>query len=456
MRRTQAKDFLNWHGLNRLAGAFARVLAVGTMAVLVSANSWGVARTLYSFKGGNDAGLPHGGLTMDSAGNLYGTTQFGGGSANCGSNGDITGCGAVFELLKNANGRYQEKVLYAFQGGNDGADPYAEVTLDSAGNLYGTTLQGGGSSNCPPGCGIVFKLTKGSNGAWSETILHAFQGGPTDGAGPGGKLIFDSQGNLYGTTLYGGVAFCTLEGCGSIFELSPTASGPWTETLLYVFAGTADGGVPAGSLIVDEAGNFFGTTTSGAGTIFELSPAVGGYALATLYAFDGSNLSTTGSIPEGGVVRDSAGNLFGTTLCGGMKVRPSGYSPCTYGFGTVFALYAPVGGNGWQHVVLTTFVGSKNASYPAGSLIIGQDGTLWGTTYYGGAPQGVGGGTTFGIVPNAGGTWAERIVARFPGLVVGGGNDAYAGVVQDSAGHLYGTTWAGGKNGFGTVYEITP
>jgi uncharacterized repeat protein (TIGR03803 family) len=139
-----------------------------------------------------------------------------------------------------------------------------------------------------------------------------------------------------------------------------------------------------------------------------------------------------------------------------MKVRPSGYSPCLYGFGTVFALYASVGGSGWQHVVLTTFVGSKNASYPEGSLVIGLDGTLWGTTYYGGGSEGIGGRTTFGIVPNDDGTWGERIVARFPGLVVSGGDAAYAGVVQDSAGHLYGTTWGGGKNSFGTVYEVTP
>ena len=451
MRSTQANDFLT-----RLRGALLRTLAVSAMTLVVMANGWAAARTIYSFKGGNDARLPHGALTMDSTGNLYGTTQYGGASANCGSDGTFSGCGAVFELLKNANGSYQEKVLYAFQGGNDGAVPYAEVTLDTAGNLYGTTLQGGGSSNCPAGCGIVFKLTKGSTGAWSETILHAFQGAPTDGGGPGGKLILDSHGNLYGTTLYGGIAFCTLEGCGTIFELSPTASGPWTETPLHVFAGTTDGGVPAGSLIVDEAGNFFGTTSSASGTVFELSPSAAGYTLETLYAFDGSVLSTTGSIPEGGVVRDGAGNLYGTTLCGGMKIRPSGYSPCTYGFGTVFALYAPAGGNGWQHVVLTTFVGSKNASYPEGSLIIGLDGTLWGATYYGGAPQGIGGGTTFGIVPNNNGTWSERIVARFPGLVVGGGDAAYAGVVQDSAGHLYGTTWGGGKNGFGTVQEVTP
>jgi uncharacterized repeat protein (TIGR03803 family) len=428
------------------------------MTLLVSANSWGVARTLYSFKGGNDAGLPHGGLTMDSAGNLYGTTQFGGGSANCGSNGDITGCGAVFELVKNANGSYQEKVLYAFQGGNDGADPYAEVTLDSAGNLYGTTLQGGGSSNCPAACGIVFKLTKGSNGAWGETILHAFQGAPTDGWGPEGKLILDSQGNLYGTTFYGGVGPCYLgAGCGIIFELSPTASGPWTETLLYAFTGTTDGGTPEGSLVMDEDGNFFGTTSgASAGTVFELSPSAAGWTLATLFTFDGSRNSATGSYPEGGVVRDGAGNLYGTTSCGGLKLIPTGWSPCRYGFGTVFALYPPNNGGAWQEQVLMKFAGTKNASYPMSGLIIGLDGTLWGTTYYGGASQGVGGGTTFGIVPNDDGTWSERIVARFPGLVVGGGDTAYAGVVQDSVGHLYGTTWGGGKYSSGTVYEVTP
>jgi uncharacterized repeat protein (TIGR03803 family) len=224
MRRTQANAFLNW-----LGGALARVLAVGTMTLVVLANGWATARTLYSFQGGSDGQLPHAGLTIDSAGNIYGTTEFGGGSANCGSNGYISGCGTAFELLKNANGSYQEKVLHAFQGGNDGFGPFAEVTMDAAGNLYGTTINGGGSSNCSNGCGTVFKLTKGSKGAWSETIRHAFQGAPADGQGPGGKLILDSQGNLYGTTFYGGGGACYSQGCGFVFELSPTASGPWWE-----------------------------------------------------------------------------------------------------------------------------------------------------------------------------------------------------------------------------------
>ena len=453
MRRTQGNDFLNW-----LGGALARVLAVSMMTVVVLANGWATTRTLYSFQGGKDGQLPHADLTIDSAGNLYGTTEYGGGSTNCGSSGYISGCGTVFELVKNANGSYQEKVLYAFQGGNDGFSPYAGVTLDAAGNLYGTAIDGGGSSNCPNGCGIVFKLTKGSNGAWSETILHAFQGAPADGQGPGGKLILDSQGNLYGTTFYGGGGACYTAGCGFIFELSPTASGPWTETLLYGFTGTSDGGVPAGSLIRDEAGNFFGTTSGGgpAGTVFELSPSGGGWTLTTLFTFDNSLGSTTGSYPDGGVVRDGAGNLYGTTSCGGLRVVPTGWSPCRFGYGTLFALYAPVGGGAWQEQVLVKFTGTKNASYPDTPLIIGTDGTLWGTTYYGGDPQGTGGGTTFGLVPNIDGSWSQRIVARFPGLNTAGGLTPYAGVVQDTAGHLYGTTYQGSKNASGIVYEVSP
>src|SRR5258708_27455562 len=147
-----------------------------------------------------------------------------GGSANSGT---------VFELSKNADGSWTETVLYSFQGGSDGFNPWAGLTFDAAGNLYGTTLGGGGSANCGSGgCGTVFKLTKGSSGTWTESILYAFQGG-SDAAAPANPLIFDAQGNIYGTTLYGGPTLCNT-GCGVLYEATPTASGPGTETLRHI------------------------------------------------------------------------------------------------------------------------------------------------------------------------------------------------------------------------------
>ena len=454
MRKIRATSFQK-----RFAGVLTRVLAVSAMTLLALTHASAVAKTLYSFQGGNDGRLPHGGLVADSAGNLYGTTQYGGGSPNCGdSSSTLSGCGTVYELVKQPNGTYKESVLYAFQGGSDGNSPWAQVTLGADGSIYGTTLTGGGITlPCPTGCGTVFKLTKGSNGAWTETILHLFLGGAVDGQGPSGNLILDAQGNLYGTTFYGVAAPCSIEGCGVVFELSPTASGPWTETILHAFTGLGDGGIPAGSLITDPSGNLYGTTQTGgngAGTVFELSPSASGWTLSTLTAFDGTFNSTTGQTPLGGVVRDAAGDLYGTTLCGGVHTRPTGFTPCSDGFGTVFVLYPPdSGGVRLLHTIID-LKGARNAVYPDTAVIFGRDGILWGTTYLEGSPQGTGSGTTFGMVPNDDGTWGQRIVARFPGLGAGGGVSPFAGVFQDSAGNLYGTTWEGGKNGFGTVYEI--
>ncbi len=449
-----------------LGSALLRAIAIGTMTLFTLTSVWASQKTIYNFKAGSDGSLPYGSLISDSAGNLYGTTGSGGGAAACGTTDQgVTGCGTVFELVKNANGSYQEQVLYRFQGGNDGIQPRAGLTTDAAGNLYGTTIGGGGSLNCFNGCGTVFKLTKGSNGQWTESVLYAFQGPAAgDGQGPQGELIHDAQGNLYGTTAYGGstVLECN-EGCGLIFKLTPTSSGPWTESIIYAFTANGDGGIPAGHLAVDASGNLYGTTaitndkeTIG-GTVFELSPTAGGiWTLNTLFTFSPLRTATTGVTPTGGVILDAEGNLYGATLCGGSGVRSIGWSPCTYnyGYGNVFKL-SPGTSGVWTEQVLYTFFSLENAVYPDTPLVFDPAGNLYGTTFYGGTAN-AGEGTVFELMPTTSGEWTEKLPARFNGNMIIEGRQPYASVMIDGSGNLFGTTYAGGKTGYGVVYEVTP
>lgn len=201
-----------------------------------------------------------------------------------------------------------EQVLYNFKGGSDGAEPDASLVFDGAGNLYGTTYYGGAN-----GSGTVFELTP-SKAGWTETVLHSFTG--SDGALPSAGLILDGGGNLYGTTQAGGAA-----GFGVVFELSPSRAG-WTETVLYSFTGGNDGRGPVGGVVFDSGGNLYGTTSGGGypiggGTVFELTPSGGGWTENILYAFNASNGAPNGSGLHAGVVFDRAGNLYGTTVFGG-------------------------------------------------------------------------------------------------------------------------------------------
>jgi len=281
-----------------------------------SGGNW-TEKDLYSFKGDKDGGNPFGGLIFDGAGTLYGTTEFGG-STGCGS-----ACGTVFEVMPSANGPWVETVLYQFTGGSDGGSPAAGLVFDEAGNLYGTTEYGGEPDfECASGCGTVFKLSPGSAGGWTETVLHQFTGYTGDGAFPAAGLILDSSGNLYGTTTYGGTHTldCSI-GCGAVFELSP-ASGGWTESTLSKFTG-GNGFYPLAGVILDSGGNLYGTSEGGLydteGTVFELSPISGGWSQAILHVFPfpiPGDLD--GLFPEGGVILDHAGNLYGTTIGGGV------------------------------------------------------------------------------------------------------------------------------------------
>jgi uncharacterized repeat protein (TIGR03803 family) len=258
-----------------------------------------------------------------------------------------------------------ESVLYNFTGGNDGNDPAGGLIADASGNLYGVTLAGGNLSDCnEAGCGTVFKVAPDG----TETVLHAFQG--SDGREPQGTLIMDADGNLYGTTAAGGnMEDCADIGCGTVFEVAPDG----TETVLYAFKGS-DGQSPVGGVIADSAGNLYGTTlyggTMGSGTAFELMPDGTETVLHSFLLSDGDGVN-----PEAGLVMDDRGNLYGTTSGGGCCCKRTG---C----GTVFKV-AP----GGTETILYTFRPGGHGSHPTAALLAGKHGLLYGTTPDGGAKQ---------------------------------------------------------------------
>ena len=252
----------------RLSIGLRTALVIFTVTLLVTsgwaATNW-MEKVLHSFNNnGTDGYEPYfGSLIFDAAGKLYGTTTTGG----------TSGDGTVFELTPTGGGGWTEQVLYSFGNTPDGAYANAVPIFDAAGNLYGTTSEGGTNRD-----GTVFELMPAGGGSWTETLLHSFNNNGTDGFLPNAGLIFDAAGNLYGTTYYGGAGGgCQPNGCGTVVELTPTAGGGWTEQVLFSFNGT-DGAIPVAGLIFDATGKVYGTTTEGgtlnAGTVFELTPEV--------------------------------------------------------------------------------------------------------------------------------------------------------------------------------------
>ena len=327
----------------------------------------------FSYDMGNGGALPAAGVILGSDGALYGTT----------SNNGAYGHGVVFQLTRGTDGKWTEKVLCNFRDPKDGVAPFAVLTVDSAGNLYGTTIAGGSD-----GYGTVFQLTPGAGGKWTEKALHSFRG--TDGRGPFGGLIFDASGNLYGTTSSGGANPGCLKynaSCGTVFQLTPGKDGKWTEKVLHTFGKGNDGATPDGSLILDAAGNLFGTTYyggNGNGTVFQLAAANGKWTEKVLYSFCSVSGCTDGVNPYSGLVFDSARNLYGTTVVGGAA-----------GDGVVFKLTAAAGGK-WSEKVLHSFRGGEDGAYPVGGLTFDATGHLYGTTEGGGM---TGNGTVFEITP---------------------------------------------------------
>jgi uncharacterized repeat protein (TIGR03803 family) len=322
------------------SGSCFGVPACGTV---FKVDSTGKETTIYSFLGGTDASHPEGNLIFDAAGNLYGTTR----DAEYTSCGTLPGCGTVFKL--DATGK--DSLLHIFTGSPDGRDPFFSGLFRGAkGNLYGTTYNGG-NSNCTNGCGTVVKLDASGN----QTVLYRFTGG-ADGANPASGVIGDGAGNLYGTTHNGGNLNCgVVIGCGTIFKLDKTGK----ETVLYTFTGGADGCCSYAGLIRDAAGNFYGTTGA---TVFKLDKTG---KLTVLYTFTGG---VDGGTSFASVIRDAAGNLYGTTYFGG-----------SYNHGTVFKLDTT-----GKESVLHSFTGGPDGSNPDSNLVMDAAGNLYGTTYNGG------------------------------------------------------------------------
>ena len=282
---------------------------------------------LHHFAGYPSDGASPKDLVADAAGNLYGITTAGGGNA-CGVD-DTFGCGTVFKLTPNPDGTYSESVLYNFTGGSDGQYPFGGLIADAAGNLYGTTFYGGGSGCDGSGCGTVFELKLNPDGTYTERMLHSFIG-DRDGAGPAAGLLTDAVGNLYGTTSEGGGSHACLTGCGTVFTLTPNLDGTYSESVLHRFSAN-DGQAPYAGLIADAAGNLYGTTYTGGpigsvcawcGTVFRLTPTG---TLSVLHNFTG--YPSDGANPATGLIADAAGNLYGTTSQGGNN-----------NYGTVFKL----------------------------------------------------------------------------------------------------------------------
>ena len=365
---------------------------------------------LHTFTGAPDGAVPVAGLVQDPAGNLYGTTQQGGITGGVCGNSGLNGCGTVFKVDPSGN----ERVLYKFTGGTDGQFPSAGLVMDAAGNLYGTTQYGGPvTAACGIGCGTVFKLDPFG----TLTPLHS--------VGSSGGLVIDGAGILYGSTTEG------------IFKLDP-ATGTFT-----ILDGSASSGA---TLALDPAGNLYGTKEEGGltnsvclnnscGTVFELDTTD---TYSTLYSFTG--LGDDGYNPVAGVTLDPAGNLYGTTPYGGIPNCTAG-NHSSVGCGIVFKLS--------PSKVERVFSLINGGDHPVAGLVLDAAGNLYGTTEFRG-PAADSLGTVFKMTPSG----VETVLYIFTG--VPDGHDPVAGLVLDASGNLYGTAEFGGVSGMGTVFKINP
>jgi uncharacterized repeat protein (TIGR03803 family) len=380
---------------------------------------------LYDFVGSDGEG-PYAGLVRDPAGNLYGATSQGG-TGQCRSYVG-SGCGVVFKL--DTAGR--EFVLYSFTG-VDGNGPNG-VIRDARGNFYGTTYAGGsGPCNFGNGCGTVFRL----DARGKETLLYSFTGG-ADGAFPFAGVILDAKGNIYGTTANGGdLGGCNGVGCGVVFKVDTNGS----ETVLYSFTGgTADGCNPAGA-VLRHMGNLYGTTygcgASGYGTVFKVDTS--GTEII-LHSFAGG--ATDGAEPYAGLVRDTEGVLYGTTVRGG---GTGCYDK--FGCGTVFKVNKT-----GREIVLHSFAGgATDGEYPYAGVILDAKGNLYGDTFQGGPSNW---GTVFKVNMKEGVSGRGRPITLLHSFAFSDGGGPYGGLIRN-AGILYGTTSGGGSGGYGTAWQIT-
>jgi uncharacterized repeat protein (TIGR03803 family) len=417
-------------------------------------------KVLYSFQGGNDGALPAGGVVFDPQGNLYGVTEAGG-PASCAPIGNY--CGTVYELsppVKQGD-PWTKTQLYMFKGkkANDGEAPDGGLVMDKAGNLYGVTAYGG-TGDCtlagvPGGCGTVYELSppQMKGGQWTYTSLYSFKGGK-DGYVPLGNLVFDGAGNLYGATYFGGGKGTTCnpdyQYCGTVFELSPpkTKGGKWTEKVLYSFAGGTDGANPNGGLVLDSLGEIFGTTAwggstscqgSGCGTAFELKPPTKSGGAWTESTLHRFTDGSDGANPNGGLILDAKGALYGTAGGGGNP-----------GVGVIFRL-TPTKGR-WAEAVLYNFTVGDDGRGPQAGLTMNAGGDFFGTAIGGAYSSGV----VFQLGPPAmrGKAWTYRVLYSLQGAP--DGHYPAAKLTFGSSADLYGTTEGGGASGNGTVFRVWP
>jgi uncharacterized repeat protein (TIGR03803 family) len=424
-----------------LTGNLARLLLIAALGICIpgSALASPVYKVLYSFNGTDGTG-PLGGVTPDGKGNLFGASASGGNLNEC--NG--YGCGLVFKLLPHANGKWSERILYSFEGGDDGAGPYGKLIQDASGTLYGTTTGGGNGTYHDD---TVFQLTPGAGG-WNETILFDFDF--YDGAVPYAGVIMDAAGNLYGTTA------SSADG-GIVFQLSP-GSGGWQESILYTAAGT-DAGV-----ILDGSGNLYGTTEEGGayndGTVYEIERTATGWKEKVLHSFDPNGKD--GVTPGGGALfMDGAGSLYGTTVgggtseCGGAAHRRPARQPPSKAIGncgTVFRL-TKGGDGGWTETILYDFKGGASGYFPGAGVVMDKAGNLYGTAALGGEPF-CDCGVIYKLAPGPKGKWTYTVLHEF-----GNGDDGgvpAGNLVMDGKGNLYGGTVLGGTYGGGVIFELTP
>jgi uncharacterized repeat protein (TIGR03803 family) len=395
--------------------------AVVAVVLSLALGAWAQPKykVLYDFKGGTDGAVPFDGVTIDQAGNLYGTTAFGG---TCGQKG---GCGTVFKMTPHGNGTWTEKTVHSFSTWVDGW-PRGGLVADEEGNLYGTAGL------------LFFELT--AQGGWKEyEVLYSVFGW---------TLLMNKSGNFYG---------------GSVFEIGPD-SGGWDEKTIYTFHphsgkdGT-DGYDAQGPLIWDASGNLYGATqlggnyslcsgSGGCGTVFELVPESGGtWKEHVLHRF--AQFHNDGQLPYAGVVMDGSGNLYGTTIEGG-NFRNG--NVCLVGCGTVFKLARGADGH-WTEVILHNFGKNKAEGIGPGTpLVIDKSGNLYGMTNEGG-DQNCFCGVVFKLSPQKGGGWKYGILHVFTG---GDGGVPVAGLTLDAHGKIYGATPYGGAYGNGVVFQITP
>jgi len=457
-------------------------LLMVVLAAVSTASASGHEKVLYSFQGGTDGATPVGKVVFDTAGNLYGVTQ-NGGSSSCPS---IYQCGTVYQLAPPAKkgDPWTETVLYVFKGnaGSDGASPFGGLVIDGAGNLFGATAYGG-TGDCvllgsKLGCGAVFELSppKQKDGKWSETVLYSF---PTamQGYVPWGDLVFDNAGNLYGATQFGGGRGTTCNGfyqdCGAVFELSPpkTRGGRWTEKVLYGFKGVrngaqfGDGANPNGGLVLDDKGTIFGTTFFGGNNEKgKCQGGNGGTGCGTVFMLQPP--TTKGGVWTEKVIHrfdaqngsnPSAGIVFDGKgdLYGATSAGPKN------GYGLVFELKKPSRTGGWTETLLSLLNDRNEGGYPMSALVFSGKGELYGTASSGDEFRG---GTLFRLSPTPKKTgrqgWSFHVLHGFTGSP-DGAYPAATTLVLDKLGNVFSNTQLGGtgqscQGGCGTVYEVSP